>query len=367
MRKIIILIFVLVSLFTSAHAEQMDHIDADTEEASRLMPDFDFREAAKEIEKGGRATDLKSFWNNILLFLKDEFTGNLSLIGGIIVIVVLSGILSGLEKGFGKGGVRNVSFFICYLASLGAALTAFGNAADRGLSAVRSMNVFINSVIPFVGTMLLSSGSVATAALQPGLLAATAASSALINTVGIPALYISLALTFAGNISENVPVGKLGKLIRKTALWIVCGSMTLFSAIMAISGFGAGTLDGVTVKTAKFAVSSTVPVLGSMLSEAAEAVAAGAVLIKNAAGAAGVIFIIIVMLYPVLKIVALRLGLSLAAALTEPVADKRIITVLSEIGAALGALAAMVLAAGVMSIITLGILIKASNMGVMLR
>lgn len=370
---IFITVFVLLICLNAAADEEIYDIAGGVSEesiqnADKISPGFSFDSAVKNMMTGGGATDLKGLGKNVLNIMLKEIRVNIRVLGGAAALAVLCGILSTLRIGSFGGGVKEITFFICYMVITGITVTAFSEAAMTGRRAVDDIVVFTSAAVPAMGTLLVSSGSAGVfAALNPPLMIAAGAAGVLIKTVAVPAVYMSLALCLVSNLSEKYSVRNLAELIRKTAMWLVCGALTVFCAIIGITGFAAGTLDGVTVKTLKFAAGSSIPVLGGILAESVEAVAGGALVLKNAAGAAGMLFIIFTALYPLIKISAVAIVYRLAAAVIEPVSDKRIAAALSDMATVLGTLGAMIAAVSAAMIVVIAILINASNMGAMLR
>ena len=80
----------------------------------------------------------------------------------------------------------------------------------------------------------------------------------------------------------------------------------------------AATYDGVTMRTAKYAASSLVPMVGGMVSGTMDTMLGCALLVKNAAGLAAILLTMSVVLMPVLRLVAQMFLLRLASALAEP-------------------------------------------------
>ena len=351
----------IYSLWDTTSSQTLDN-------TAEISPDFSFDAAVRDMASGGGTFAVRDLMKNIMNFMLSEVMLSLRVLGRVIILGVLCGILSGLHIGKSAEGLKDVAFFVSYIVIAGIATTSFLEVAAAGGRVVGDMVLFTNAAVPAMGGLLVAAGSPSVfAALSPSLMLSAGAAGTLIKTVGLPAVYISLSLCLVSHINEKYSVRKLAMLIKNTAFWIVCAALTVFTAITGVVGFAAGTLDGITAKTAKFAASSAVPVLGGILSDSVEAVAGAAIILKNAAGAAGIIFIILGIIHPLIKIGAVILTYKLAAAVLQPVSDKRVIEALSDMGDVLAALMGMVAAAGVTMIVVLAMLINASNLGAMLR
>ena len=74
--------------------------------------------------------------------------------------------------------------------------------------------------------------------------------------------------------------------IRKGTVWLLTGALALFTLYLTVSGAAAGSADTVTARLARGAV-GVLPVVGSILADAADAVRAGAGAVRKAVGVAG--------------------------------------------------------------------------------
>ena len=110
---------------------------------------------------------------------------------------------------------------------------------------------------------------------------------------------------------------------------------------MSITGVVSGTTDAAALKAAKMTISSVVPVVGGILSDASESVLVSAGLMKNAAGIYGILAILAVFLEPFLRIGAHYLILKLTAALCGVFGSKQMTELIGDFSSAMGLLLAM--------------------------
>jgi stage III sporulation protein AE len=110
---------------------------------------------------------------------------------------------------------------------------------------------------------------------------------------------------------------------------------------MGITGVITGTTDAAALKATKMTISSFVPVVGSILSEASEAVLVSAGMAKNAAGIYGIFAILALFLEPFLRIGAHYLILKLTAAVCNVFGEKRATDLIEDFSSAMGFLLGM--------------------------
>lgn len=327
---------------------------------------FSFEDAVHSFSEGKSAISADELWQEVWKHLMAQVRENIGVMLTVFGICAFYALLSSLEIGFGKNNVSQVAFFVLYMTVVGLCLTAFRDIADEGKNIIETLTLTQNTVVPLMGTAIISSGGFGVySALAPVILVMSNVASNVVNLVGMPAVFASLAINVAGNISPDFHLGALASLIRKSAFWAVTAVMTVFCALVGVSGIGSGAINGAALKALKFAAGSMIPVLGSVMSDSVEAVASGAAALKSAVGAAGMIFIVIRTLFPVLKIAVVVFIYKLTAVLVGIFADKRITNVLDGMAQSLGAIAGFAISISAAMMISLSILIRASDMGVM--
>ena len=143
--------------------------------------------------------------------------------------------------------------------------------------------------------------------------------------------------------------------------------LTLFVSLVSVEGSLSSSVDGITAKTAKAAVSSFIPVVGKILGDAVDTVIGCTSILKNAVGIVGVIVILGICITPIIKLVLLMTTYYIGSAICEPIADAKVVKLLSEIGDTFRVLLAILCSLAVMLIIGTTLVMKISNSGLMYR
>ena len=81
----------------------------------------------------------------------------------------------------------------------------------------------------------------------------------------------------------------------------------------------------------------------------------------------GIFVVIAIWIMPIIKLVIMTISFNLCAALSEPIADKKIVSVLEQMGDTFKVLLGMLCTISVMLIIGLTLVIKITNSGMMYR
>ena len=154
-------------------------------------------------------------------------------------------------------------------------------------------------------------------------------------------LYFYLALATASGALGEQTLGKMRDLVKSFVSWCLKILLTVFTTYMSITGVVSGTTDAAALKAAKVTISSVVPVVGGILSDASEAVLISAGLMKNSAGIYGILATLAVFLTPFLRIGTQYLMLKMTAAVCGIFGSKGVVDVIGDFSAAMGLLLAM--------------------------
>ncbi|MCI8352842.1 MAG: hypothetical protein HFJ58_04515 [Clostridia bacterium] len=186
-------------------------------------------------------------------------------------------------------------------------------------------------MIPILITLMMTTGSITSAGIaQPILLFLINFIGNMITKVFLPFILIGTALGIISKVSDRIQIGKISKYFKSTTIWALGIALTLFVGILSLEGSLSSSVDGITAKTAKAAVSNFIPVVGKILGDAVDTVIGCSNILKNAVGIVGVIVVIGICIIPIIKLALLMGTYYIASAIVEPIADEKIISLLSR-------------------------------------
>ena len=227
---------------------------------------------------------------------------------------------------------------------------------------------FINVLIPLLLTLMVYTGSIATSTvLEPIILFISNFTGNIIANVLIPVVLIIVVFSIISKISERIQIEKISKFLKSSVVWFLGIVLTIFVGVVSLEGTLSSSVDGITAKTAKAAVSSVIPVVGKVLGDVVDSVLGCGVILKNAVGFIGVIVIIGICIMPIIKIGTLSIIYSLASAIVQPVADVKIVKLLDEMSGVFKLLLAILCSLSVILIIGITMVVRISNSGMMYR
>lgn len=211
-----------------------------------------------------------------------------------------------------------------------------------GRTIVEELSEYSKLLTPALTAALAAQGAPASsAALYLGTAAFTAFLSNLLRRFALPSVYLFLAIATASGAIEENALKEIKQQILKFVVWLLKSVLTLFISYMSITGVVSGTTDAAALKVTKTAISSVVPVIGSTLANASEAVLMGAAIAKNTMGIYGIYAIAAIFLAPFLRIGVHYCILKGALLVCSLFPCKRQIQLISDYSSAMGLLLAM--------------------------
>lgn len=338
------------------------------EDINLIIPEFSLSQLIEKFKKGNLDFSPQEALKRIINYFLREVMVNLSLLGKLLIIAVVCVILQTLQSAFEKGTVARLAYFICFLVVITLAISSFKVVLTSGMTTIDKMVNFMKLLLPLLLVLLTAVGGLTTTALlQPFLLVFLSFMSAFMQKIVFPLIFLTAVLCIANNISDNFKVSRLVgffKQITKVGIGLV---LTLFVGVISVEGVAGAVVDGVTLRTAKYMTGAFVPVAGNMFADALDAIMGGSLLLKNALGLTGVLILGVIILFPIIKILALAIVYRLTAALLQPLGDSLLANVLEEMAGCLFLTFAAVTAVAIMFFMTITIIVGIANFTVMLR
>lgn len=377
-RKVLIFIFIILFLFnvridandgtsSGVSISELEDFSKRLQQDSDYIPEISFSKIIDTYRSTGSfGVTIKDFINSIFKYLLKEIVINSKLMVELLFISVLCAILQNVQNAFSNDSVSKIGYYVCYLVMIIIIMKSFVTAVEVGRNTINSMIEFTNILVPPLIILLASVGGFASAAtLDPVVMMAVMFISDIIRDFVLPLSILTVVVNIVDNLSDSIKITKLGGLIKQISTWALGLVMTVFIGIMTIRSSASSALDQLTVKTAKFAVDNFIPVVGKCLSDAVSTVAGYSLILKNAIGIAGLLVMICICLFPLVKILLLALIYKLIGAVMEPIVDKRAVECLSSVGDSLTLVFASVLSVSVMFFIMITIIMSTGKFIVM--
>lgn len=328
-----------------------------------LIKDMDIKDYVSNFMKSGSGGfSTQKLRQALISYMLKETAAAVKLMIIIIAISIICSLLGNLEKAFSNESLTNIAYFACFSIIIIFMTKSFYIGVGLARDTILKMTDFMTALMPVLMMLIASIGGFTEAVvLDPIIIGTINLSGRIYIDFIIPLIFMTFVLQFVSSISSEYKIDRLTKLLNQTALWIQGIMMTIFIGIITVRGITSKTIDEVTAKTAKYAVDNFIPIVGKCLSDAVSTVAGYSLLLKNAISSIGLIVLIVIMIFPVIKIFIIAIMYKLIAALIEPVSDVRLVNCISSAGDSLILVMSCLISVSVMFFIMIAIIATAGK------
>lgn len=319
----------------------------------------------KSVINGEQPLSISTLFETIWGAVKSSLVSVISALATIVLLSILYNLSGQITSGFKKDSTKQVIYFAIYASIIAIIAALLNSVILSALNLVGAVTTLVELFFPVLLTVTVALGGVSGAAvIESATFILSGTVVKIISAVVMPLFYAAVVFTLIGNLTDNIKFTKLTKAVRSAANWILGLMFGLITTVMTFQGIVGAGVDNVAIKSAKFALSSYVPILGGYLSEGFDIVLAGAVLVKNSLGLAALAILLLIVIIPLVKIVLFSLALKLAAGIIEPMSDGKISSFLYDTASNLNILIEIVLGLFFLIFVMLLLFIASFNAGV---
>lgn len=355
MKKTIVfmLIFALIiSVPAKADEEIVDREaieNAAPDEASRLLGGID--------DAANTESALASLWESFIDSVENSVSDVLLRAFGLIAVSLICGVLSVFREGrvvpdwIELSGCAAISL-LC-LGDIGAYMRMCENALN-------DISSFSQTLLPSLCTLAAASGAISSAAVK---YAASAFFMDIFITAAqgliAPLIFAFIAVSLAGAAFGGAALSRLAKLLKRICVIGMTLLASGFTAYLGISSAISGAGDALTLKLTKTALSTALPVVGSVVSDAASSFIGGLELLKSSVGVFGMLVVAFICAAPFAALGLNYLAYKLASAAVSMISGERLSKLTDAFGDAFGMMLGLVGCSGIMMFISIISAIKA--------
>ncbi len=381
----VFIFFLIIALFSTANAytgqeeieNQLKGIDtyqidqfvkSINQKNGNILPNIDLKTYIKNVLSGKQTFNIKDILNSLLSLLFKELYSSMRFLVQLVILAVIGGILMNLHSSFEEENISQIAFLAVYMVLVIVSVKSFIAALNIGKEAIDNMVDFMQSMLPVLITLLMSVGAFTSAAFfHPIVIVTVEFIAHLMRDFILPIILLMTAVKIVGNISEKFSLNKMGDFLKTLSTASMSILLSIFLGVITIQGLSSSMADGVISRTAKYTVGAFLPVVGGLLSDSIDAVIGASLLIKGAVGTYGLIAIVLIVAMPLIKLLSLIIIYRFAAAVVEPIADKRIVNCISDVATSVTYIFAVLACVTVMMFFTIAAIIGTASVTIMMR
>lgn len=352
---------------------EVDYGEVESETESRLFSEFDFTEIDDSLKKifpdekmsfqelvsslidgGGEGAG-----KQVLEFIKDqlgyEFRYNRQNLAYMLLIAVIAAVFTNFSNAFQNKQVSEISFYVLYMLLITMCLNAFRIAMAGIEGHLEILLDFMRVLCPsYFLAVAIASGSSSSLIFYNIVLFLIYIVEVLILKFLLPIVNIYIMVQVMNYLAGEEYLSQFAELLKKLVAWILKTLVTCVIGINLIQGMLAPAIDALK-RSALTKAAEAIPGIGNAIGGVTDVVLGTAVLIKNGIGMAGAAILIAVCAVPILQMAVMTLMYKLAAALVQPVSDKRITGCISSVSEGYELLVKVVFSTGVLFLLTIAV------------
>ena len=379
---LVLLVFGLGTRIVNAEEQKRGEGDGDAvqekiEEA--ILSEFDFDEIEQslqemfpeeKIEFGDVVTALMSgnaekAGDVLLDFLSDvvsyEFRYNWHNLVYILLIAIAAAVFSNFSGAFRNRQISDISFYVLYMLLITLCLTSFQTAAQGLEERLDSVVEFMRVLCPsYFLAVAFASGSVTSVFFYNVILLLIYVVELVIIRFVLPVIHIYIMIRVLGNLTGEDFLSESAELMHKVAAWILKTLLACVIGVNVVQGLLAPAIDTLK-RSALTRTAEALPWVGNAMGGAAEIFLGTAVLIKNGIGMAGAVIAVLICLGPIVQLALMALMYKVAAALVQPVSDKRITACISGVSEGYELLVRVIFTVGLLFLLTIAVVAASTS------
>ena len=299
---------------------------------------------------------------NVILHIWKFVTGGIKkpiATGAVLIGVIL---ITAALTAFGDIGRFRTALYAATFAISAIIAIDIWDSVSAAVGAVKGVSAFMLSFVPaFAGVVALSGKAVTAASMSALLLAASEAVAYISSYAILPLMGGYLSISISTGVSPLLENSGIAEGIKKVSSWFMTLISTLFIGVLSIQTVVNSAADGLTLKTAKFILGTSVPIVGGALSEAVSTDSASMGLLKSSIGIYGVVALAVILLPIILEIIIWRAVLLLASMASSTFCLPKISGILKAVDSMMALLLGIVLFVGGLFIISLTVVVTAGK------
>ncbi len=357
----------LVTYATEVENEIIDSIGDELEDFKSSLPDYVLDFLPSDTLNGDYSSLLSDGLDEgkIIDYIIEYFFLGLDktvkTFSAILVLLLLSSIFEMLSASLSNPSL-SLTFTAC--SGLCVALTIF-NACSSLASNVtvytQTLCKVMNSFAPIMATMQIMSGNITTAAISnSAMVLFISLTDGFLIACMLPLVKICMMFSCVKALG-GIEFGGISKLIRTTFTSVTIFVMSLFMFIFSFKNVLSQSADTLTLKTARFAISSFIPIVGASINDALRTVSSSLGLIKSSCGILAILIIALIMLPIIIYLFLNKLSFGLLAGISRVINCEKQASILEEADSLCAYMLTLVSTTCVLFIFAITIFIKTSS------
>lgn len=354
------LLLLSVNAFAAADFGGDEIMNALPEEVADYMMENDI--TAEEINCS--ALNVQGFFEQIWGCICEGAEKPLKMLAGLVGVIFLCAVISVLRDSTGSSSLTEAFELVGVLAGSGIVCGYMGEVIEAAKNAINGMSAFLLSYVPaFAGVMAVNGQAGTAAAYNSAVIAASELFSQITAVFLFPLASAVMGISVAASVNPDLHISAISDGIKKIVVWAIGFMMTIFTGLLSVQSFVASASDSVSLRTAKYTVSNSVPIVGGAVSDALAAVSGSISFVKSNMGGFGIIAGAGIILPSLITAVCFRFALVVAGAAGKLFGTDKLSSLLKSGESVLDIIIAMLVCFGLLTVISTALMLALGKGG----
>ena len=335
--------------------EELDFDEIEQSVDEILGGEFQFENTVMELLSGEQPFTLEGFVAAVVEQLQNNWRTEKHLLLSILLLGIAAALMSNFSNIFQNQQIAEVSFEITYLLLFLILLQIFSGAMEITREVLLGIQDFMNVLVPaFCLAVTMASGSTTALVFYEFFLGLIYFIQRLIQNGLMALIQVHVILVFVNHLTKEEYLSQMKEMASKVTVWLLKSMLAVVIGFNTIQGILNPAVDS--LKTTLFSrAAEMIPGIGNIAGSVTDVVLGSSVLIKNGIGVAALVVIVLICLMPLVKLGVRMMLLELAAALLQPVSDKRMTGCVAGVGEGIRLLFRVVFTTAVLFMLTIAV------------
>lgn len=268
--------------------------------------------------KGISNLTLQSIFSQITGIAGEKGAAPLKASVSVLGVMLLCALLNGMKLSFGDRPLGGVIGMVGTLCICTVVIQPIVSCISSAAGIIKIAADFLLACVPVLtGIMIAGGQSISAGSYNLLMVGAGNVISLLAANILVPLLNIFLAFSVVSAVSPNLNLNGLCEMFSKAIKWILGLCVTVFTGLLTLQSLVTTAADSTGTKTAKFVISSFVPIVGSALGDAFNTVQGCVKLLKSGVSAFGLLAAAFIFLPIIIECVIWLITLYLCAGIGD--------------------------------------------------
>lgn len=322
---------------------------------------FSISQYVSDVVKGKVKFSFREMWEKVLEGMGKQISQHRQTLLRVLALGIFSGIFVRFAGTIGDRELGETGFYIVFLILTGLVSSGFFVVYEIATESLDYLVEFMKALVPSFSLALCYGGGTQSSLLfYETMLAAMGVLEIGMSSFLLPGVQIYFFMNVVNQLAEH-RFSKMVDLIGSILRWSVKVLFGLLIGYQGIQGLLVPVMDRVKNNTI-WQSAKSLPGVGNTMGSIMDTVAGTGILIKSAVGVGGVIGIVVICIYPMVKILVFTLVYKIGGAVIQPVSDRRMVAVLQSAAGSGKILFGYIFAGALMFAFSIIIILVGTNM-----